>query len=109
MFGDHIVDVALYPCNSTSGGASFGPLATTCVVPNWLGRSISSWGTAHSFIAASYAARNADSPSGVLKADGGRDVVHLRSFVPISAYARARLVGALAVPGSASASPQANR
>ena len=53
MFGAHIISVAIYPCRSTKGGASLGPLITTCVIPNRVGISLSSYGTGHDFIAAS--------------------------------------------------------
>jgi hypothetical protein len=50
---DHISSVEKYPCKSTNGGASLGPLTTTWVIPNRLGMFISSYGTGHNFIAAS--------------------------------------------------------
>jgi hypothetical protein len=51
-----MTDVAMYPCNRTSGGAACGPLATTWVFPNLVGTSNSAQATGHRFMAASYAA-----------------------------------------------------
>src|SRR5437763_460843 len=83
MFGAHIAKVAMYPCKSTNGGASLGPLTTTCVIPKRLGMLSSRYGTDHDFIAASYAARYAASPSGVLNGFGTDGLASgLASLIP---------------------------